>query len=113
MLDRYRTAIIAGDGGALDELLEDDYQFISARARVVDREHRLTALVAGHEHLADLTFSCVDIRLIDGIALVRARCTTNTTATIPDPNAHRGAGQAVGQTHSIRHVRTATGPARR
>jgi ketosteroid isomerase-like protein len=72
VLERYRRAIIAGDRGCLDELLDDDYQFISARAGVVDREQRLTALVAGYGHLADLAFSNVHIRLVGGVALVRA-----------------------------------------
>jgi ketosteroid isomerase-like protein len=72
VLDRYRRAIIAADRGCLDELLDDDYQFISAHATVVDRERRLTALVAGYGHLADLAFSNVDIRLVAGVAVVRA-----------------------------------------
>lgn len=72
VLERYRTAIIAGDRGCLDELLDDDYQFISARGGVVGREQRLTALVAGHGHLADLAFSNVQIRLVAGVAVVRA-----------------------------------------
>jgi ketosteroid isomerase-like protein len=71
-LDRYRAAILAGDRAALDALLDTDYEFVSAHARVMDRERRLTALTASAGNLADLAFSNLDIRMIDSVVIVRA-----------------------------------------
>jgi ketosteroid isomerase-like protein len=72
VLDQYRAAILAGDRAALDTLLDTDYEFVSAHARVMDRERRLTALAASAGNLADLTFSNLDIRMIDNVVIVRA-----------------------------------------
>jgi ketosteroid isomerase-like protein len=72
VLSQYRVAILAGDRAALDALLDGDYEFVSAQARVVDRDRRLATLAANPEILADLTFNDVDIRLADSVAIVRA-----------------------------------------
>jgi ketosteroid isomerase-like protein len=72
VLNKYRVAILAGDRPALDTLLDTDFEFVSANARVMDRERRLTALAASAPNLADLTFSNLDIRMIDNVVIVRA-----------------------------------------
>ena len=72
VLNQYSAAILAGDRAALDTLLDADYEFVSAHARVVDRERRLTTLTASPGNLADLTFSNLDVRVVDSVAIVRA-----------------------------------------
>ena len=72
VLARYAAAILAGDHVALDTLLDADYEFISNHARVVDRERRLTTLTASPGILSDLTFSDLDVRIVESVAIVRA-----------------------------------------
>jgi uncharacterized protein (TIGR02246 family) len=72
VVDQYTAAIVAGDCAALDALLDTDYVFVSAHAQVFNRERRLATLAASPEHLADLTLSNLDIRVVDSVAIVRA-----------------------------------------
>ncbi len=72
VIDQYATATLAGDRTTLDALLDTDYTFVSASAQVVDRERRLTALATSPDVLTDLTFSDLDVRVVDSVAIVRA-----------------------------------------
>jgi ketosteroid isomerase-like protein len=72
VINRYAAAVLTGDRATLDALLGTDYEFISAHAQVIERERRLTTLAASSAILADLTFSNLDVRVVDSVAVVRA-----------------------------------------
>lgn len=88
ILSQYAAAILGGDREALDVLLDADYQFVSAQARVVDRDRRLTTLTASPQILTRLTFSDADVRITDTVAIVQAAFTAefkaHTGRTKPD-----------------------------
>ena len=77
ILDGFAAAVVAGDHAALDALLDADYQFVSAQARVVGRERRLATLVSGARVLARLEFAEPDLRELGETALVRAAFTAS------------------------------------
>jgi uncharacterized protein (TIGR02246 family) len=90
VLDQYVTAILAGDHAALDALLDPGYQFVSAHARVVGRQQRLTTLAAGPQTLAALTFDSPDVRIIGNVAIVRAAFTAEFQARSGRAGPERG-----------------------
>jgi uncharacterized protein (TIGR02246 family) len=72
LLADFARAAVTGDHVALDALLDDDFEFVSAHARVMGREQRLAALSHSAAILARLEFGEIAVREWADSAVVRA-----------------------------------------
>jgi hypothetical protein len=73
LVDEFARAVVAGDRAALEELLDPDFEFVSADGRVLTRDRRLAVLTAGAGTLARLEFTERRVREWGPSAILRTR----------------------------------------